>query len=644
MKMTDFNIEKIRTFVRRSGLFGTGARVMADFALRHAPGASGLFYLTAALTVQSTQDKHVCYKLTSQAGTVLTPVNEDASCGEITLPDAVSWKNALLNDSAARPLIAAAPADNTDNVLLVLDEFDGCYLQRQYQYEQSIVQALLRRAQISLDLPELPENFLHDLVSFFPDKEKHPAPDFQQLAVLASLHHKLMILSGGPGTGKTTVAAAILAAQLRENLDLKISLTAPTAKAAARLKDSLTGNIANLTGAEEPVKDVLQNLTASTVHRLLGVRHNSHEFKHNAENPLDCDLLLIDECSMVPQHLMARLLEALPEHAGLILLGDRYQLASVEAGSIIGDICQAALPNVLNKDAADLFTTQTQWKVPYLTVSQAAEYPLSACLVELTENHRFDKSAPGIGECAKLVRDLTDPADAPEVAAQIIAVKGKGFEFVDAQKVDLEKFVQEKLKLPRLESGESMADLPKLAAAGTAEDRQKAFALLNSLKFLAPSYQGKTGIDKINEICMKKLHLSDIHSVGVPLIIRENNYKLDLVNSDIGLVCLNENKEIRIYFPDKERTYRIAELPAHAPVFAMSVHKSQGSGFTETVCVMPDKVNELCTREMIYTAMTRAEKHLCCLGTVDLLAETIANETRRMSNLSLQIKSTAQQQ
>ena len=639
--MIDLNIDKIRAFVRRSGLFNTGARVMADFVMRHAPDISGISYLTVALTVQSTQENHVCYKLSSQAETVLTALNADCPCREIRLPDVESWKNALLNDPARHPLIVSAPDEEISTSILVLDDSDGCYLQRQYQYERSIVQALISRARISRTLPELPENFLHNLVTFFPDKAKHPAVDFQQLAVLASLQHKLFILSGGPGTGKTTVAGAILALELMQKPDLKIKLAAPTAKAAARLKDSLTGNIAHLQGVDESVKNSLQELSAGTIQSLLGVRIDSNEFKHNAENPLDCDLLMLDECSMVPQHLMARLLEALPQDAGLILLGDRYQLASVEAGSIIGDITQTAIPNVLTVDAARIFEAQTQWQVPHLTASVEEEYPLSSCLVELTENHRFDKSAPGIGECAKLVRELSDGGNALKTAEKIAAIQGDGFEFVDAQKVDLEKFVLEKLKKPRLENSESMLDLPALASAGTAEARQKAFALLNSLKFLAPAYQGRTGIDKLNEICMKKLHLNDIHSVGVPLMIRENNYKLDLFNSDIGLVCLDENKEIRIYFPDKERPYRIAELPDHAPVFAMSVHKSQGSGFGETICVIPEKFSEICTREMIYTAMTRAEKHLCCLGTTELLAQSLANETLRMSNLPSRLRSAA---
>ena len=639
--MIDFNIDKVRTFVRRSGLFSTGARVMADFALRHAPGASGLFYLTVALTVQNVQNSHVCYKLSLQAGTVLAAVNEDCPCRKLHLPDVESWKNTLLEDPACRHLIALAPLDDIKTVLLVLDGADGCYLQRQYYYEQSIVKALIRRARIIRELPQLPENFLHDLVTFFPDKAKHPAPDFQQLAVLAALRHKLMVLSGGPGTGKTTVAGAILALELMQNPDLKIKLAAPTAKAASRLQSSLVGNIDHLHGVSERVITALRELEAGTVHHLLGVKRDSTEFKHNAENPLDCDLLMVDECSMVPQHLMARLLEALPENAGLILLGDRYQLASVEAGSVIGDICQAARPNVLDAETAALFEAQTQWQIPQVNVEESAEYPLSACLVELTENHRFDKSAPGIGECARWVREMTQQDNVFEIAGKIAAIQGGGFEFVDAQKVDLEKFVREKLKQPRLASSESMLDLPALAAAGTPEERQKAFALLNSLKFLAPAYQGPSGIDKINEICMKALHLGELHSVGVPIIIRENNYKLDLCNSDIGLICLNENKEIRIYFPDKERAYRLAELPDHAPVFAMSVHKSQGSGFGETVCVMPEKFSELCTREMIYTAMTRAEKHLCCLGTTGMLAQTLANETIRMSNLTIRLREAA---
>ena len=310
--MIDFNIDKIRTFVRRSGLFSTGARVMADFALRHAPGASGLFYLTVALTVQSAQSSHVCYKLSSQAGTVLAALNEDCPCRELRLPDMASWKNTLLDDPAGRDLIALAPDEDITNVLLVLDESDGCYLQRQYHYECSIVNALIRRSQVLRNLPVLPENFLHDLVTFFPDKARHPAPDFQQLAVLAALRHKLLVLSGGPGTGKTTVAGAILALELMQNPALKIKLAAPTAKAASRLQSSLAANIAHLHGVDQ-VKTALQELEAGTIHHLLEVKRDSSEFRHNAENPLDCDLLMVDECSMVPQHLMARLLEALPD-------------------------------------------------------------------------------------------------------------------------------------------------------------------------------------------------------------------------------------------------------------------------------------------------------------------------------------------
>ena len=129
--MIDLNIDKIRAFVRRSGLFNTGARVMADFIMRHAPDISGISYLTVALTVQSTQENHVCYKLSSQAETVLTALNADCPCREIRLPDVESWKNALLNDPARHPLIVSAPDEEISTSILVLDDSDGCYLLRQ---------------------------------------------------------------------------------------------------------------------------------------------------------------------------------------------------------------------------------------------------------------------------------------------------------------------------------------------------------------------------------------------------------------------------------------------------------------------------------------------------------------------------------
>lgn len=638
MNILDCKVEDVRSFVRCSALFSDAALVMADFALRCAPGSTGLFYLTVALTVNSNQANHVCCKLSKYAGTELVALNSDCSFGTLRLPDVQTWREALRQDPAVGHCIAFYPQEKTHSALLVFDPDDGCYLQRQWHFEQSIVRALISRARSVYDLPILPEKFLHSLVKFFPDAVKHPAVDHQQLALLAALRHKLLVISGGPGTGKTTVASAILALKLKFAPQMKILLAAPTAKAAIRLKESLIGNLDNLQQVSDSTRAALQELPAVTINRLLGTDRKSHEFKRNQENPLECDLLLVDECSMVSQHLMARMLEALPESADLILLGDRYQLASVEAGSVIGDICQAAQPNVPDAETAKLFKEQTNWDVPVFSEDDLQKYPLNGCLVELTENHRFDTAAPGIGRSAALIRNLDNSSDFAAAAAEISNIKDGGFEFIRHEQINIEKFIAAKLAIPRLASGESMLDLLRLAGENTPESRNKAFALLNALKILAPVHHGKIGIDRLNALCMEILQLKDIHSVCMALMISQNDYRVNLFNSDTGIVCRGGNGTKEVWFPGNERAYKISELPEHVPVFAMSVHKSQGSGFSETICVLPEKFNEACSREMIYTAMTRAEKQLCCIGSVEVLTQTLKNVTERMSNLTGQLQ------
>ena len=222
----------IKEFVQKSKLFTVSAQVMADLALRLTNSASCELYLLMALTVQKLQEQHVCLQLDSCGGTVLTA----ADGSTLKLPTREEFISALQSSEMA-PAVKILSADEENSVpesLLVIDPQGGCYLQRQWSFEFSICQALLQRAQITENIPDLPENFLHDLVSFFPTAQQHPELDYQQLAVLAAMQRKLLVLSGGPGTGKTTVAAAILAAKLLKNPDLKIMLAAPTAKAAAR--------------------------------------------------------------------------------------------------------------------------------------------------------------------------------------------------------------------------------------------------------------------------------------------------------------------------------------------------------------------------------------------------------------------------
>ena len=632
-RCTMLEIDKARNFVRQSGIFSPVAQVMGDMVLRCSKSESPELYMAMVLAAQYSLEKHICVQLADCGGTVLTGRNNDM---QLTLPEYNGWREALKNDSF-REVIAVfdSPVSKVPETLLVLDCNGGCYLQRQWSFERSVEKALLDRAAAVLPLPELKAGGLHGIVSFFSDAEKHPAIDYQQLAVLAAQRHKLTVLSGGPGTGKTTVAAAVLALKLKKRPDMRILLAAPTAKAAVRLEESIHKNLQYLAGNTD--HSALEDLRASTIHRMLGVRFNDNEFKHNSDNPLDCDLLLIDECSMVPLNLMARAVEALPPDAELILLGDRYQLASVEAGSVLADICDSARANVVDPVVAACFKKQTTWDADsFADIPQAST--LDGCLIELCENHRFDKDAPLLGEIAGIIRNLQSNDNFTAIADYIASRSGREFDFIDANERDLEKLLKNKLFQPRLASGEKLSDLPELAARASEENLAKAFALLNSYKLLAPGYQGTRGIHQLNNICMKHLKLKDLYSVGVPLLIKSNDYRTGLFNGDIGLVGVDEQGRKKVFFENNSHSFNIADLPEHEAVFAMSVHKAQGCGFGEVVFVMPHTCDALMTREMVYTAMTRAEKQLLCVGSTAVFAEALQKVTRRVSNLPNYLK------
>ncbi len=497
--MTNFN--KIRNFAHRSSLFSSSALVMADLAVRSVNCSSPELYCAMLLTIKALQEQHVCIRLNEYANQKLYSADGQDF---LILPEYASWRAALKEPGLQAAVTVLEESDNEDIIpdsLLVVDRSGGCYLQKQWHFEHSIVQALTDRAQAIMPLPRLPEGYLHSLVKFFPDAQAHPAPDCQQLAVLSAQQHRLLVLSGGPGTGKTTVAAAILALALEQDSQLKIMLCAPTAKAAVRLEESLRSNLDKLQ-TTPAVLSQLQKLSSSTVHRLLEVRHDSRQFRHNRHNPLDCDLLLVDECSMLDQELMANLLEALPPAARLILLGDRCQLSSVEAGSVLADICDCARANTADAAFAEEFFRQTNWSLETISPEQIRQFPLSGCMVELTENHRFSRSAPLLGEIAGRIRNLQMTDNFNAVAQDIADLKGDEFEFINVNDRQLRQLLYRQFKQPRLESGECLLDLPALAAAGTAEARKQAFALLDSWRILSPSYQGARGIEQLNRMCM----------------------------------------------------------------------------------------------------------------------------------------------
>lgn len=633
-------------FIKNSGFFDDTSQVIADLIMRNAPVQSPMLAITTALTVKSLQENHTCMQIKEFAGKKLESAN---GAVYFQLPDYEQWRKYLLQSDLHPAATVLSDADSEDIVpesLLVIDRAGGCYLQRQWAYEHSIAVNLLKRAEEKLPLPHMEAGKLHNMISFFPTGDEHPETDFQQLALLAAMRSKLLVLSGGPGTGKTTVAAVLLALKLEQEPDLRIFSAAPTAKAAVTLTSSLQEN-ARLLNTDETVRQKILQIETKTIHRLLNFQHKSNEFKYNAENPLICDLLLLDECSMIPQNIMAQLLEALPASAGVILLGDRHQLSSVEAGSVLADICSAAIPNCGDAELVELFARQTSWQINCPDKAVFDAMPLTGSLVELTENHRFVASASKLGVIAGLIRNLSGQAEESVQAADTIAeLSGNEFEFHALSEKSLKDFLRAAVDQVRLPGGEKLADLPRLAAAGNRESLDRAFRLLNSFMLLSPGRQGKFGFERLNELLIEMLQLPDGNAAGVPLLILKNDYRVGLFNGDIGLIGCDESGAKRVFFPaaaddDTARTayrsYAIEELPDYNYAFAMSVHKSQGCGFDEVVFVLAG-AEQLLTREMVYTAMTRARKKLCCFGSKATLAEALAKPTRRMSNLSSRLQ------
>ncbi len=621
-------------FVNSSGLFSPSAIVMGNFLLRYVPECVSELYLAMVLTIDAGLEQNICCRLDEYSGKTLT-ANDNKTT--LQLPEYSSWRK-ILADKKFQNVIAVLDDDRlpVDGVLMVLDLCGGCYLQRQWSFECSIVRNLLSRAAGFRDLPDLPPGRLHGLVGFFKTAADHPAVDYQQFAVLTALRRKLTVISGGPGTGKTTVAAAVLALKLEQQPGLRILLAAPTAKAAVQLKKSLNVTAENLHCDKSIVSEILA-LECSTLHRLLGSKRKSHEFKYNLLNKLECDLLLVDECSMVSLDMMARLLEALPEDADLILLGDRFQLASVDAGSVMADICASAKSNCADWVTADFFERQTSWKIPVVTEAELQKMPLNGCLIELLENHRISRNAPIIGEISDRIRNIVPGDDVTVLAREIMLKNGDEFKFVSAEPKHLTQIISSCLHR-RMECGASFCDLPRLAAGGNADDRGIAFKLLDSLKILAPGYDGVFGCKNLNNICMKILNLQSVDDVGMPLMILENDYRTGLFNGDIGLVALDEYGEKKVFFEDKDLPcFDLGDIPAHEPVFAMSVHKSQGSGFDEVILVIAGNNPKLLSREMLYTGITRTRKHLCCVSDQNSLCMALGCETKRASNLTARL-------
>ena len=457
--------------------------------------------------------------------------------------------------------------------------------------------------------------------------------NWQKVAASVASSQPFTVISGGPGTGKTTTVTRLLALLtelgLKENRSPDIFLVAPTGKAAARLTESI-GNARDELACSDEVKQVIPS-QASTIHRLLGVLPGKPAFRHNKDNPLHLDILVVDEASMVDLPLMAHLLDALPDKARLILLGDRDQLASVEAGSVLGDICGFAKQNY-SPAQADKLQQLTGYSLAPYSNKKGAPVRDSLCL--LRKSYRFDTNS-GIGHLARAVNE------GHTFACKHHAIRQ--YQDVDIHDINSTTY-QSLLKLAVSGYGEYLKAIKNDAPE---KDILSAF---NNFRLLCALREGMFGVEGLNQAIYKALMQAKLLNtggdksnwyIGRPVMITRNDHGVGLYNGDIGITLQSDDNRLRVAFemPNGEiRSFLPSRLPEHDTVFAMTVHKSQGSEFKHTVMVLPDKMNPVLTRELVYTGITRAKKRLDIFTREEILAKAISQKTQRASGLPQKIQ------
>lgn len=489
---------------------------------------------------------------------------------------------------------------------LILDDAGRLYFARHWHDEDRLAAALIRLAEPLAPPDEA--SLSEALQRLFPARQ-HDEPDRQKMAAALALRQRLMVISGGPGTGKTTTVVRLLALLAAMSpRPLVMAMAAPTGKAAARLTESVRAardrlDVADTVRGQLPAK-------AETLHRLLGLRPGVALARHHAGNPLPLDLLVVDEASMIDLSLMARTVEALPSRARLILLGDRDQLSSVEAGAVLGELCA----RIGYRESTRQWLSRVAGAAP----GQAEGGALTDCVALLTRSHRFGADS-GIGELARRVND-------GDGEGALAVLRGAGRDDV----AWLDEWDDAELLAKRRDYLRSVAD----GAAPDAVSRAfSAFMLLAAERRQVAECNRR--IEQRLERDGVKLPEREWYP-GRPVMIAENDYGLGLFNGDIGF-ALPRGGGLRVLFPADDggwREFSPARLPAHETVFAMTVHKSQGSEFDEVWLQLPEQAGALLNRALIYTAITRARASFSVSGSEAVWREGVASAPRRDSGLA----------
>lgn len=492
------------------------------------------------------------------------------------------------------------------------------YLARQHHQETRLAATLRRRA-AHLDAPADPAALRQRLDALFAHNRERP--DWQRLAAATACLRDLTVIAGGPGTGKTSTVVRLLAALQDQHAGrLRIALAAPTGKAAARLQESILRALAELTTLPEALRASLPT-RASTLHRLLGARPASSEFRHHADNPLPVDVLIIDEASMLGLGLLARTLDALPPAARLILLGDRDQLASVEPGAAFADLCEAAQGRTpAMHTALDQLTGDTP------PAESAPPTPLGDCVVTLRRSHRFHADS-AIGNLARAV----NAGDADALRATLASAPQPDLAWQPGSLDALAPALVQRLHT-------AYADY-LAAAQDPGCNHATVFRHFNAFRLLTAHRDGPDGVEGLNRLVETRVlgrHAKDaLWYPGRPVLIQANDYSLKLYNGDIGLTRELDG-QLRVVFEAEDSGHRSlapGRLPAHETAYAMTVHKSQGSEFGTVLLWLPPPDSLLLNRALVYTGITRAKARIELWGPEASLDPAVQAAPPRASGL-----------
>ena len=545
---------------------------------------------------------------------------------EIAWPDADAW---------TRQLAASRWVDTPDDATAVADphaplvlEGGLLYLRRYREYERALALGLQRIA-----TQPVPEAGIEPLALLFARLFPQATHDDRQARAAAlALRHALLLVTGGPGTGKTTTTARLLVLLVAQALHAgraspRIALAAPTGRAAERMAESVRQAVKAL-AASGVDADLLAALPTSgtTLHRLLGTIPDSPRFRHDGDNPLPFDVVVVDEASMIDLPLMAKLVDAVASGTRLVLLGDPDQLPSVEAGDVLAAILGAAgQGNAIAQDDNDALRPLLGDTHAFTQAQEASEARFPGIRVHLQRGWR-QSEALDLAPLAAAVRE----GDADAALAQLRAGTLSNVHFHEGLADPLE-----------LQRDALLAHFRALGHAATPAD---ALAQSTRLRLLTAVREGPQGARTLNARIERLLaegggagRAPQGHFQGQLLIVTENSYRHRLFNGDIGVCMRDAAGTLVAWFPGDDaghpRAFHPAALPAHESAFAMTVHKAQGSEFDTVWLLLPARGNRVLSRELVYTGITRARRALHVAGSEAVIREALARHAGRWSGL-----------